>query len=96
MARDFIKVDRTTPISPQSGLLLNYVNTLRNAYELGVEVKAIMDHNQDGSDFTDIEALFGLPAGTGNAVYDLVNGSVGSMTGAFQTADAKTITEKVG
>ncbi len=96
MARDFIKVDRTTVTATHAGLLLNYVNTLRAAYELGVKVKDIMSHNNDGSVFTDIEGLFGLPAGKGQTVFDLINGSVGSMTGAFQVADAKTLTEKVG
>lgn len=55
-----------------------------------------MNHNHDGSVFTDLEALFGLPAGKGQTVFDLVNGAVGSMEGAFQVADAKNITERVG
>ena len=96
MARVFIKVDRTVTTATHAALLLNYVNQLREAYELGVKVKAIMDNNQDGTIFTDIEALFGLPVGKGQAVYDLVNGSIGSMTGAFQVPDAKNITERVG
>jgi hypothetical protein len=55
-----------------------------------------MDHNQDGVSFTDIETLFGVETGQGQTVYDLVNGSVGAFTGAFQTSDQKTITEKIG
>jgi hypothetical protein len=96
MARDFIKVDRTQSAATQATLLLSYVTTLRSAYELGVKCKAVMDHNNDGAVWTDIELLFGLPTGKGQIVYDLINGSVGSMTGAFQVPDAKNLTETVG
>lgn len=96
MARDFIKVDTTTTTATQSRLLLDYRNALRVAYELGLRCKAIMTHNNDGAVFTDIEALFGLPAGKGQTVFNLVNGSVGSMEGTFQVADAKNLTETLG
>jgi hypothetical protein len=96
MARDFIKVDRTVVTATHATLLLEYVRALRNAYEIGTRVKAIMLHNHDGSNFTDIEALFGLPATKGQVVFDLINGSIGSMEGAFQVDDAKEITERVG
>lgn len=55
-----------------------------------------MNHNNDGTTFTAIETLFGLPTGKGQAVFNMVNGSVGSMEGTFQVADAKNITEQVG
>jgi hypothetical protein len=55
-----------------------------------------MTHSNDGTDFTDIETLFGVEAGSGQVVFDLVNGSTGAMIGQFQNADCKTITEKVG
>jgi hypothetical protein len=96
MARDFIKVSRTDTNATQAGLLLSYVSALRSAYELGVKCKGVMDHNNDGTVWTDIEALFGLPAGKGQTVYNLINGSVGSMTGVFQVPDAKNLTETVG
>lgn len=96
MARDFIKIDQTVSTATQAPLLKAYVAQLREAYEVGTRVKAIMTHNNDGTVFTDIEALFGLPAGKGQTVFNLVNGSVGSMEGTFQVADAKTITEQLG
>lgn len=55
-----------------------------------------MGHLNDGSNFSDIESAFGLEAGQGQILFDLVNGAVGSMEGQFQVNDAKTITEKVG
>lgn len=96
MAKDFIKVDRTRNTALMASLIVEYAQTLRRAYELGVKCKAIMDHNNDGEDWTDIEALFGLPVGKGQIVYDLVNGSIGSMTGVFQNANAKDLTEVLG
>ena len=96
MAKDFIKIDRVTVTATHAELLLRYIRGLRGAYELGREVLGIMVHNNDGSNFADIETLFGLPAGKGQIVFDLVNGSIGSMEGTFQVSDAKNITERVG
>lgn len=96
MARDFIKIDATMTGATQAGLLRNYVQTLRTAYELGIRCRQVMTHNNDAVVFTDIEGLFGLPAGKGQTVFNLVNGSIGSMEGTFQVPDAKTITEQVG
>jgi hypothetical protein len=96
MARDFIRIDRTTTTATHAGLLLQYAQQLRQAYQTGKHILAVMGHNNDEQDFTDIEALFGLPAGQGQAVFDLVNGSVGSMEGAFQVDDAKELSERLG
>lgn len=96
MARDFIKIDTTQSAATQSQLLKTYVAQLRAAYETGKRCIAIMSHSNDGTVFTDIESLFGLPAGKGQTVFNLVNGSIGSMEGTFQVSDAKNITEQVG
>lgn len=96
MAIDFIKIDITQTAATQAGLLKNYITQLRSAYELGQRCLAIMGHNNDGTTFTSIETLFGLPTGKGQAVFNMVNGSLGSMQGTFQVADAKNITEQVG
>jgi hypothetical protein len=96
MARNFIKIDTTIAAATHAGLLRAYIQTLRQAYEQGQRILAIMDHNHDGTVFSDIEALFGLPTGKGQIVFDLVNGSVGAMEGTLQNNDAKQITERVG
>lgn len=96
MARDFIKVNRNDTAATHATKLVEYKDALRRAYALGKEVLAIMNHNNDGSNWTDVEALFGLPTGKGQTVYDLMNGSVGSLEGAFQTADGKNLTETLG
>lgn len=96
MARDFIKIDTAASGATQAQTLKTAIAIMRQAYMQLTAVKAVMTHLNDGTVFTDIETLFGLPAGKGQTVFDLVNGSVGSMEGAFQVTDAKTITEKVG
>lgn len=96
MARDYIKIIRTDSAATQASPMLEFLRNLRTTYEQGVKIKAIMDHLQDGTTWTDIETVFGLPAGTGHAVYDLVNGTVGAMNGTFQNNNAVTLTEKVG
>jgi len=96
MARDFIKVDATQTAATAAPLLKSYVSQLRLAYDTGKRIIAIMGHNNDGTVFTDIETIFGLPTGKGQTVFNLVNGSIGSMEGTFQVSDAKTITEQVG
>ncbi len=96
MARDFIKVDPTQSAATQARALLNYVNTLASAIAQGKQILAVMGHNNDGTVFTDIETLYGLPTGKGQTVFNFVNGSVGSFAGTFQVADATTITQQVG
>ena len=96
MARDFITLNPAAAGATQAFLLKNYINALRQAYNLGVQAAAIMTHSNDGTDFSDIETLFGIEAGAGQTVFDLVNGSTGAMVGTFQNADCKTITEKIG
>lgn len=96
MAIDFIKITQNSTNQSQTGLLLQYVNVLRTAFELGTRLKAQMDHNQDGSAWTALESAYGIPSGKGQTVYNFINGSVGSMQGVFQTSDVKNLTENVG
>lgn len=96
MARDFIKIDRASAAATHATLLLSLVNQARGVYELANRIKDIMTRNNDGSNFSDIESLFGLPAGKGQIVFDLVNGTTGSMIAQFQTDDFKELTERLG
>ncbi len=96
MARDFIKVNQSDTAATAASKLVAYRNALRDAYQRGKEVLAIMNHNNDGSNWTDVEALFGLPSAKGNTVYDLMNGSIGAMEGTFQNSNCKDLTETLG
>lgn len=88
-ARDYIKIDRTAATAIHAAKLLNYIRTVRNAWELSKEIQGIMDHNNDGTNFADLEVSFGLPTGSGATVLALVAGSIAD-------ANAKNLTERVG
>ena len=96
MAIDFIVVNKTQSAATQAQALLNYINSVRSAMDQGAKLLAVMSHNNNGVNFAPLETLYGLTAGQGQIVFDLVNGADGSMRGLFQTANAKDITEKVG
>jgi hypothetical protein len=96
MAIDFIKIDLTKAGSTQAQQLKNFVDAAANIYSLGNLLRNKMTHMHDGTDFVQIETNYGLPAGQGQVVFDLINGAIGSMSGEFQTPDFKTITEKLG
>ena len=93
MAIDFIPITQT---APQGSQLKTAILSLRQAYSQLQAVLGIMTHQNDGTTFTGIESAFGLPAGKGQTVFNLVNGTVGAMQGTFQNNNAQTITEQVG
>jgi len=96
MAIDHIPVDTNAAGATQAVELKQWVGLLRQVYEIGGRISGKMFHMFEGTDFTEVEKRYGLPVGEGQTVFDLVNGSVGSMEGRFQVDDVKTITEKVG
>jgi hypothetical protein len=93
MTNDYIPPSPTARFGPK---LISARQTLRTAINQLDEVKAIMDHNGDGTTWTTIESIFGLPAGKGQIVYDLINGTLGAMRGTFQNTNAITLTDIVG
>ena len=94
--RDFIKIDRTTSTAVYSADLLATIGAVRSAIQQLDKVKQIMEHNHDGTTFTDLEALFGLAAGKGTIVYDYINGTRGALGGTFQNNNAETLIARVG
>jgi hypothetical protein len=96
MANDFINVNMQAAGASQAQLLKSFIGSLRQAFNLGSQALGIMNHAHDGTDFSEIEKLFGTEPGTGQTVFDLVNGSLGAMNGTFQNDDCKQITEQVG
>jgi hypothetical protein len=96
MARNYIKIDTTMNGATHAAFLRQSIGQLRTAYEMLGRCKDIMDHNHDGVVFTDIEALFGLPAGKGQNVYDMINGTLGALNGSMQNNDGRQIGERVG
>jgi hypothetical protein len=96
MAGDFIKLTRNDDTATHVQDLLALVRSMRAAYDQASKVKETMSHMHDGQDFSALETNYGVPTGQGQAVFDLVNGALGSMTGTFQVDDAKELTERVG
>jgi hypothetical protein len=93
MARDFIPISIT---SAQGPLLKSAVIAMRTALSQLAQCRAIATHNNDGTIFTDIETYFGLPSGTGQTVFNLLNGAYGSTQGTFQVSDFQTMCDKLG
>ncbi len=100
MAADFIKISRDQSAATESAELLNYIRTLRTAYELGIRIRAKMGHNFEGNanaeliDWAQLETLWGVPAGqtsvgtgaNGKRIYTYIDGSVGGMEGQFESS----------
>ena len=93
MAKVFTKIEGNTV---QANMLRAFVQQQRAAYELGVRLRAIMSNSNDGSDFTDISTLFGVPTNKAQSVYDLINGTIGAMEGTFQNSNGKSLGELIG
>lgn len=96
MPLDYIKINTEISTEKFAADLINAIGALRNAIDQLEKCKALMDHMNNGIVFTDIETHFGLPSGTGQTIYDLLNGTLGAMKGTFQNADAVTLMERVG
>ena len=95
MAVDFIKVDTSVTTAVKARELLECVRAVRTAYEQLIKALETMGHLNDGTTFTSIETVYGLPAGTGQTVFNLVNGAKGSFEGTFQVADAKNLSTRL-
>lgn len=95
MANDFILVDQTKPGASQAISLKNAINLGLQFYAQMTAIRQQMTHMNDGTTFTAIETYFGLPAGDGQLIFNLVNGSVGVIEGTFQNNNIQTLTQQV-
>lgn len=109
-ANDFLKLARNDTNATEVGELLQFIDRLREAYELGLRIREKMRHSFDDSggagsiDWSTVETNWGIPPGNtsvgndanGKAVFTFIDGAVGGMEGTFQTSAAKDITETVG
>ena len=95
-ANDYIKIDTTTTTATEAQILKSAIKQLQAASEQLTAVLNKMNHTSNGTVWTSMEGLYGLPAGQGQAVYDLVNGSIGAFNGTMQNNNAKTLIERVG
>lgn len=96
MPKDFIQITRNDSAAIFSADLLQLITSLRHSQELLQKVKSRMDHCWATSDFADLEARFGVPTGSGGAVYALVRDSQKAINGAATSDAIISLTEKVG
>jgi hypothetical protein len=96
MPIDFIRVTTTDSNAPFAVDLITLVRMVRGVFDQSDKVMDIMNHSHNGVVFTQIETLFGLPTGQGQAVFDLVNGLRLALTGAGQNSNAVSLIERVG
>jgi hypothetical protein len=95
---DFIRVNpNQTPDAQMYGSkLVSLTQQLRATIDLADQLKTLMDHMNTGTNFADIEATFGLPAGDGQTVYDLMNGTLLAIRGQAQNSNALSLIDRVG
>jgi hypothetical protein len=109
MANDAIKITTNDNNASEAAELMQYIRALRQAYELGIRIRAKMQRHFDDSggenaiDWSTVQARWGVPSNeddigpeaNGAIIFTLVNGSVGAMEGTFQNSQCKEITERV-
>ena len=89
MAKDYIQI---ADAKEKGNQLTRNIAQLR-VISLAIEhLRDIMLHNIDGTDRADMEVLFGIPTGDGEAVYNLVNTTVTQLN----HSDVQTLFDRVG
>jgi hypothetical protein len=76
MPVNYITVDRS---KQQGADLLRVVETLRDNQARLAAIKDLMDNMTDGVTYTNIETQFGVMAGKGDELYNLVAGAVSEL-----------------
>lgn len=79
-----IHIEPTTTLRGTS-YLRAYVDDVARVVAEGAQLKRIMDALATGNDWAAIEAFYGLPAGTGQTVYNLVIGAESTIRSANTT-----------
>lgn len=96
MAADFIKIIRNDTAAPFAPEILSVVAQVRSAQETLLQIQAKGFRMFNGSDFSVFETNYGIPTGSGQAVFDLINGTVLALTGTAQNANAQELINRVG
>ena len=79
MAINYITVNRSKTLANE---LYTLITATRNSHSKLKEIKDLMNSQTDGVDFSNIETQFGLPAGKGQIVYDLIVGNLAELNAA--------------
>lgn len=95
MSKDFIHIDLSTTTADGANPLKSCIEQLRSALNAVERIQGWMVHNNDGTDYTDLETKFGLPTGQGATVFTLVDGSLQVMNGT-SSGYMKELIDRVG
>lgn len=96
MAADFIKLNRTASTAPFVNELVSIPEDLRRLMDKLEKVKDKGFRMFDGADFGVFETLYGIPTGSGQTVFDRVNGTLLALKGEATNANAIELMSAVG
>lgn len=96
MAANFISVDTTTTTARFSREAVSLSVQIRSLIDLLEQISSKGAQMNDGTDYTLLETLYGLPTGTGQTYLSFVNGSLDAIKGVSQNASAITLMNRVG
>lgn len=98
MANDFIKLNRASAPAVFVNDLVNLPRELRAWVDKAEKIRD-MGYRMfvaDPVDFSAFETNYGIPTGSGQAVFDLINGTLGALAGTMQNANAEELMNRVG
>lgn len=98
---DSIQLAKDQSAAIEANELLQLKNSMQQTLELAKRIQAKMSHNfsdanPNAIDWSGIHTLWGVPEGKEQTIWDMVNGSVGAMTGTMQTSDCVRLVERLG
>lgn len=104
MAADFITLNRTASTAPFVNELVSIpadvrrlIDKLEQVREKGFRMFVPAGENNDPpADFAVFEAKYGIPAGSGQTVFDLVNGTLMALKGESMNGNATELMNRVG
>lgn len=96
MAADFILIERNNSAAPFFDDPINLSRQLRTLLQTAQSISDKGTRMVDGVDYTLFETLYGLPAGTGQAYLNFVNGMINALHGTAQNGNAIEIMNRVG
>ena len=98
MANDFIQLNRDNNAAIFAGELVSIPRDLANIIDRleRIQQKGFRMFVSNPVDFSGFETRFGVPTGKGQAVFDLINGTLSALKGEAQNANAMELINAVG
>lgn len=94
MPKDAILIDVTLTTATQAQYLKRLTVVARDFIDLVKRVQDTMSHNNDGTDWTQIETLYGLKAGDGQKTVTMVSDAESVVRGNAQNNSIKQLGER--